>query len=80
MLIFQNGPVERGHQTVATSVHALLFGSGLSVKFWLYEFFHFLCIQNALWHKGQTASHLFLATGKKDNLKKLRTFGYRVYV
>ena len=76
----QNGPVERGHQTVATSIHALLFGSGLSVKFWPYAFFYVLWIQNALPHKDQTASTLYLATEKKDNFKNLRTFGCRVYV
>ena len=77
---FQNGPVERGHQTVATSFLALLFGSGLFIKFWPYAFLHVLWIQNALPHKGQTASPLYLATGKKDNFKNLRTFGCRVYV
>ena len=75
---FQNGPVEHGHQTVATSVCALLFGSGLSVNFWPYVFFHVLCIHNALPHKGQTASPLYLDTGKKDNFKNLCTFGCRV--
>ena len=62
------------------SVYALLFDSGLSMKFWPYAFFHALCIQNDLPHRGQTASPLFLATGKKDNFKNLCTFGCRVYV
>ena len=50
------------------------------MNFWLYAFFHVFCIQNALPHRGQNASPLFLATGKKDNFKNLRTFSYGVYV
>ena len=75
-----NGAVERAHRTIATSVRALLFGANLPVKFWLYAFHHAIRIRNAIPHRGQSALPLFLATEKKDNFTKLRTFGYRVHV
>ena len=75
-----NGSVERAHRTVATSVRALLFGSNLPVKFWGYAFHHVLRIQNAIPHRGQSASPLYLATKSKDNFSGLRTFGCRVWV
>ena len=37
-------------------------------------------IQNALPGNGQGSSPIHLSTGKKDNLKNLRTFGCRVWV
>ena len=75
-----NGAVERAHRTVATSTRALLFGANLPVKFWPYAFHHVLRIRNAIPHRGQEASPLFLSTSKKDNFTKLRTFGCRVHV
>ena len=77
---FQNGPVERAHRTVATSIRALLFGADLPIKFWSYAFHHVLRIRNALPHRNQPSSPIFLSTGKKDNFTKLRTFGCRVHV
>ena len=50
--LHQNSPVEHGHQTIATSIYVLLFGSGLPVKFWLYVFFHVICIKNSLQHRS----------------------------
>ena len=76
----QNGPVEHGHQTIAISVRALLFGSGLSVKFWPYDFFHVLCSRNALPHRDKISSPLYLITGKKDIFKNLYTFSLPVFV
>jgi hypothetical protein len=76
---FQNGPVERAHRTIATSIRALLFGSDLPIKFWSYAFHHVLRIRNALPHRNQSSSPLFLSTGKKDNFTNLRTFGCRVF-
>ena len=78
--LFQNGPVERAHRTIATSTKALLFGAALDVKFWPYAFNHAIRIQNALPHRDQAASPIFLATGKKDNFTNLRTFGCRMWV
>ena len=77
---FSNGQVERAHRTVADSIRALLISSGLPVKFWNFAFFHTLRIGNAIPHAKQIASPLMMATGKKDNLKNLRTFGCRVII
>ena len=62
----KNSPVKHGHRIIATSIHMLLFRSGLPIKFWLYAFFHVIQIINALLHRNQTASPLYLATGKKN--------------
>ena len=43
-----NGHVERGHQTVANGVCALLTGANLDVKFWPGAFHHWLRINNSL--------------------------------
>ena len=75
-----NGAVERAHRTVATSARALLFGANSPVKFWPYAFHHVLRIRNAIPHRGQEVSRLFLSTTKKDNFTKFRTFGCRVHV
>ena len=75
-----NGPVERAHRTIADSIKAVLLGAGLPVRFWSFASFHVLRIRNAIPGAGQTASPLFLSTGKKDNFKNLRVFGCRVIV
>ena len=76
----QNGPVERGHLTVANAVRALLIGSGLDIKFWPYAFHHWLRIDNAIPSRDQKQSPLEMATNKKDNFRQFRTFGCRVWV
>ena len=75
-----NGPVERAHRTVADSIKVVLLGVGLPVRFWPYAFYHFLRIRNVIPGAGQDASPIFLSTGKKDNFKNLRVFGYCVIV
>jgi GAG-pre-integrase domain len=59
----QNGPVERGHLTVANAIRAQLLGANLPVKFWPYAFHHWLRIDNSIPSKDQPSSPLFLATG-----------------
>lgn len=76
----QNGPVERAHRTVADMIRTLLSGANLPIKFWPYAFHHALRIINALPRKGQTKSRTELATGKKENLRKFKTFGSRVWI
>ena len=39
-----------------------------------------MCIRNALPGNGQGSSPIHLSTGKKNNLKNLRTFGCRIWV
>lgn len=77
---FQNCPVRCGHQTIATSVWALLFGTGLNIKFWLYAFHYALQTRNMLPHYGQLTSPLKLATSEKDKLKNFCTFGCHMWV
>ena len=38
----QNGPVKRGHRTLANTIRALLLGANLDMKFWPYAFYHAL--------------------------------------
>ena len=43
----QNGPVERGHCTLANTIWTLLVGANLDIKFWPYAFYHALQMSNA---------------------------------
>ena len=43
----QNGPVERGHRTVADTMRAFLTGANLLPKFWPCAFHHTLRVRNA---------------------------------
>ena len=61
-------------------IRTLLSGANLPIKFWPYAFHHALRIINALPRKGQTKSRTELATGKKENLRKFKTFGSRVWI
>ena len=63
----QNGPVERAHCVIGDHVCAMLIDANLGIKFWPYAFFHYLRIQNAMVMKVQNSSHIFQATGKKEN-------------
>ena len=76
----QNGPVERGHRTLANTIRALLIGANLDIEFWPYAFYHALRLQNAFPERNATASPISLATGKQENLTNLRTFGCRAWV
>jgi len=81
----QNGSVERAHRTVGCTIRALLIGANLDIKFWPYAFYHMLRISNAiperhLQDSTNTASPLYLATGRKEDFSRLRTFGCRIWV
>ena len=76
----QNGPVERGHRSVANAIRALLTGANLPVKFWPYAFHHWLRIDNAIPSRDQSGSPVELAMGKRDDFTHFRTFGCRVWV
>jgi hypothetical protein len=76
----QNGPVERGHRTLANSIRALLLGANLDVKFWPYAFYHAMRLSNAFPEAGQHESPILKATSHKEDLTGLRTFGCRVWV
>ena len=76
----QNGPVELAHCVIGDHVRALLTGANLDIKFWSYEFFHHLRIQNAMVMNGQNSSRIFQATGKEENFSGFRTFGGRTWI
>lgn len=76
----QNGPVERGHLTVANAVRSLLLGANLDVKFWPHAFHHWLRIDNAIPSRDQDASPLELAGADRPDFSNFRTFGCRVWV
>jgi hypothetical protein len=76
----QNGPVERGHLTVANAIRAMLLGANLDARFWPYAFHHWLRIDNSMPSRDQTKSPLEIATQQKDDFSAFRTFGCRVWV
>ena len=76
----QNGPVERGHRTLANTIRALLLGAGLNIKFWPYAFYHAMQMSNAFPKPTQQRSPIALATGKPEDFSNIRTFGCRVWV
>jgi hypothetical protein len=74
-----NGPGERPHQTLGDAMRAMLGGAGLSPKFWIFAFHHFVRLYNVTVHGDSKATPYKLCTGKKPNLSLLRTFSCRVY-
>ena len=76
----QNGPVERGHRTIADMMRSLLTGANLDPKFWPYAFYHSLRLSNAIPERHQALSPLELATRTRENFTNLKTFGCRVWV
>eukprot|EP00980_Cylindrotheca_fusiformis_P027388 scaffold20299_cov224-Cylindrotheca_fusiformis.AAC.1 len=78
----QNGPVERGHLTVANHIRAMLVGANLDIQFWPFTFHHWLRIDNSsIPSRDQTAAPLMTAQNKRDNFSPggCRTFGCRVW-
>ena len=76
----QNAQVERAHRTLSNSMRALLSGANLDVKFWPYAFYHSMRLSNAFPEPGESASPIEKATGHRENLSNLKTFGCRVHV
>ena len=76
----QNGPVERGHRTLANTIRTLLLGANLAVKFWPYAFYHALRMSNAFPERTRNRSPVCLSTGKQEDFSNIRTFGCRVWV
>jgi len=75
----QNGPGERPHQTIAQGIRTLLGGAALPPKYWPYALNFFLRIYNSTVHDDDVMSPFERCTGEKPNLRKLRTFGCRMY-
>ena len=75
----QNGPVERGHHTIPNTIRALLTGSGIDAKFWLYAFFIPLP-DYIIPTRPSDVSPLTRAANIIEDFTNLRTFGYCVWV
>ena len=75
----QNAPGERPHQTIGDALRAMLGGADLAPCFWPYAFHHFLRLYNVTVHGDRTESPYEIWTGRRPNLRLLRTFGCRVY-
>ena len=73
-------PVERAHRTVSNGIKSCLISAELPIAYWPFAFLHVLRIRNTFPGNGQGSSPIHLLTGKKDNLKNLRTFDCRVWV
>ena len=76
----QNGPVERGHRTVADGVRALLIGADLDVQFWPMALHHWIRIDNVIPSRDQQQSPLELCGHPQPDFSRFRTFGCRVWV
>ncbi len=46
----QNGPGERPHQTIGDALRTMLSGANLQPNFWLYAFYHYICLYNFVPH------------------------------
>jgi hypothetical protein len=57
----------------------MLVGAGLSAKFWLYTFRHYLRIYDMIPRARAQKSPYEICSGNKPDLTRLRTFGCRVY-
>jgi ribosomal protein S12 len=76
----QNGVAERPHQTLAAMVRCLLYASSLSVTFWADALIYATYVNNRMYNAGVTNTPYTLWTGKRANVKHLRTFDARVSV
>ena len=75
----QNGPGERPHRTLGDGIRAMLGGANLEAKFWPYAFHHFIRLYNVSIHGNKDKSPFEICTGRKPDLKQLKTFGCRIY-
>ena len=76
----QNGGVERWNGTLAVTVRSLLYGSGLSPKYWSAALSHAVYLHNRRVHMVTRCTPFEMWHGKKPNLTHLRVFGSRVCV
>ena len=76
----QNGVAERPHQTLTAMVRCLLYSSSLPVTFWADAVVYAAYINYRLYHSGVQDVPYTLWTGRRADLKHLRTFGAHVSV
>ncbi len=76
----QNGGAEIYNNTLAVKVRTLLYGSGLSAKFWSSALLHAVYLHNRLVHSVTGITPYEGWYGRKPNVEYLKTFGLHVCV
>ena len=76
----QNGGAEIYNNTLAVKVRTLLYGSGLSAKFWSAALLHAVYLHNRLVHSATNKTPYEGWYGRKPDVTHLKTFGSRVCV
>ena len=76
----QNGGAERWNGSMATTVRALLYGAGLSPKYWSAAILHAMYLHNRRVHITTRMTPYEAWHGHKPDLSRLRVFGSRVSV
>ena len=76
----QNGGAECYNNTLAVKVRTLLYGAGLSARFWSAALLHAVYLHNRLVHSATGKTPYEGWHGRKPNVTHLKTFGLRVCV
>jgi len=71
----ENGKVERLNGTFGAMVRSLLFGSGMSPKFWSSALVHAVYLKNRMYHSALRRTPYEAWTGVKPDIAHIRTFG-----
>ena len=77
---FQNGIVERPHQTLANMMQSMLNGANMDNSFWADALIHAVYLKNRLPQKAINMTQFEKLHGHKPNLHHLRVFGSRIIV
>ena len=76
----QNGGVEKWNDTLAVTLRALLYGAGLTAKFWSAALLHAAYLHNRRVHSVTQKTPFEAWYGIQPDLKHLKMFGSRVCV
>lgn len=76
----QNGLAERPHRTLGEMTRCLLYSAAMPIYFWADALVYAAYIHNRLYHEGVKGVPYNLWTGRRANVKHIRTFGSRVLV
>jgi len=76
----QNGGAEIYNNTLGVKVRTLLYGSGLSAKFWSAALLHAVYLHNRLVHSATNKTPYEGWYGRQPDVAHLKTFGSRVCV
>ena len=76
---WQNGHAENVNRDIGNKLRTMLWGSDLPTTYWDYALIHLIFVSNCIKHTGQEKSPYELLTGHRPNLRRLRTWGCRIY-